>query len=154
MTCVCGQKCRQRYVDGRLQEYQTMRRGGTVPTGFCPPNRAFCFLCTISRLNMLLRHLLRNNSCFDGPVILATGHSARDVYKMLRNSGIALEPKGIAVGVRLEFCMVTRIAFMTSGNRSVPICGWASTRISDDAPWRYSTDSVCGQKCRQRSIWI
>ena len=39
---------------------------------------------------------------FDGPVILATGHSARDVYRMLHDSGIAVEAKGIAVGVRLE----------------------------------------------------
>lgn len=39
---------------------------------------------------------------FDGPVILATGHSARDVYRHLRNSGIEIEQKGIAVGVRLE----------------------------------------------------
>ena len=39
---------------------------------------------------------------FEGPVILATGHSARDVYRMLHDSGIAVEAKGIAVGVRLE----------------------------------------------------
>lgn len=39
---------------------------------------------------------------FRGPVILATGHSARDVYRMLRDAGVALEPKGLAVGVRLE----------------------------------------------------
>ena len=39
---------------------------------------------------------------FDGPVILATGHSARDVYQMLYDSDIAVEAKGIAVGVRLE----------------------------------------------------
>lgn len=39
---------------------------------------------------------------FDGPVILATGHSARDVYSMLFNAGVALEAKGLAVGVRLE----------------------------------------------------
>ena len=39
---------------------------------------------------------------FDGPVILATGHSARDVYQMLFDSDITLEAKGIAVGVRLE----------------------------------------------------
>lgn len=39
---------------------------------------------------------------FHGPVILATGHSARDVYHTLNDSGIAIEPKGIAVGVRLE----------------------------------------------------
>ena len=39
---------------------------------------------------------------FDGPVILATGHSARDVYQMLYDSDIIVEAKGIAVGVRLE----------------------------------------------------
>ena len=39
---------------------------------------------------------------FRGPVILATGHSARDVYRWLHSHGIALEAKGIAVGVRLE----------------------------------------------------
>ncbi len=43
-----------------------------------------------------------NGNRYDGPVILATGHSARDTYRMLDSSGIALEPKGIAVGVRLE----------------------------------------------------
>ena len=39
---------------------------------------------------------------FRGPVILATGHSARDVYRWLYNNGVQLEAKGIAVGVRLE----------------------------------------------------
>lgn len=39
---------------------------------------------------------------FQGSVILATGHSARDVYRYLHASGIELEAKGIAVGVRLE----------------------------------------------------
>ncbi|MDD6782980.1 MAG: FAD-binding protein [Prevotellaceae bacterium] len=39
---------------------------------------------------------------FLGPVILATGHSARDVYRMLRSEGVCVEQKGIAVGVRLE----------------------------------------------------
>ena len=37
-----------------------------------------------------------------GPVILATGHSARDVYRYLAASHIEIEAKGIAVGVRLE----------------------------------------------------
>ena len=39
---------------------------------------------------------------FCGPVILATGHSARDVYRYLADSHIEIEAKGIAVGVRLE----------------------------------------------------
>ena len=40
--------------------------------------------------------------CFNGPVILATGHSARDVYYLLNEKNITIEPKGLAVGVRLE----------------------------------------------------
>lgn len=39
---------------------------------------------------------------FHGPVILATGHSARDVYRYLNATKVELEAKGIAVGVRLE----------------------------------------------------
>lgn len=39
---------------------------------------------------------------FPGPVILATGHSARDVYRWLADNNVTLEAKGIAVGVRLE----------------------------------------------------
>lgn len=43
-----------------------------------------------------------NGRTFRGPVILATGHSARDVYRWLYANGIKMESKGIAVGVRLE----------------------------------------------------
>lgn len=39
---------------------------------------------------------------FRGPVILATGHSARDVYRWLHDNRVELEAKGLAVGVRLE----------------------------------------------------
>lgn len=39
---------------------------------------------------------------FRGPVVLATGHSARDVYHYLSSARIEMEPMGIAVGVRLE----------------------------------------------------
>ena len=44
----------------------------------------------------------QDNKCFNGPVILATGHSARDVYYLLNEKKIAIEPKGLAIGVRLE----------------------------------------------------
>ena len=39
---------------------------------------------------------------YRGPFILATGHSARDVYRYLASAKIDIEAKGIAVGVRLE----------------------------------------------------
>ncbi|MCH5241684.1 MAG: FAD-binding protein [Muribaculaceae bacterium] len=38
----------------------------------------------------------------EGAVFLATGHSARDTLKRLRNNGVEMQPKGIAVGVRIE----------------------------------------------------
>jgi uncharacterized FAD-dependent dehydrogenase len=43
-----------------------------------------------------------NGLRFNGPVILATGHSARDIYSLLKKKAIKIEAKGIAVGVRLE----------------------------------------------------
>lgn len=39
---------------------------------------------------------------FFGQVILATGHSARDVYYMLYNQNIKIEAKGLAIGFRVE----------------------------------------------------
>lgn len=54
-----------------------------------------------------------------GPVILATGHSARDVYRWLDQNGIAMEAKGLAVGVRLEHPqeLIDRIQYHNSGGR-------------------------------------
>ncbi len=54
-----------------------------------------------------------------GPVILATGHSARDVYRMLHQSGVELQPKGIAVGVRLEHpqTLIDRIQYHSPHGR-------------------------------------
>ncbi len=65
----------------------------------------------------MTRLLLKGNECvgceathlptgkeetYRGPVILATGHSARDVYRYLADAKIEIEPKALAVGVRLE----------------------------------------------------
>lgn len=54
-----------------------------------------------------------------GPVILATGHSARDTYSMLHNVGVKLIPKGIAVGVRLEHpqVLIDRIRYHSKEGR-------------------------------------
>jgi uncharacterized protein len=35
-------------------------------------------------------------------IILATGHSARDVFQLLQDKGILIEPKSFALGVRVE----------------------------------------------------
>lgn len=39
---------------------------------------------------------------YHGAVVLATGHSARDVYRFLNSQGVDMEAKGLAMGVRLE----------------------------------------------------
>ena len=62
----------------------------------------------------------KNSSLFYGPVILATGHSARDVYRYLSQADAKLiEPKGIAVGVRLEHPseMIDKIQYHSSAGR-------------------------------------
>lgn len=46
--------------------------------------------------------ICEDGSEFSGDVILATGHSARDVYRYLHKENFELEAKGFAVGVRLE----------------------------------------------------
>ena len=35
-------------------------------------------------------------------IILATGHSARDIFELLKNKGVFLEKKSFALGVRVE----------------------------------------------------
>ncbi len=46
-------------------------------------------------------------------VVLATGHSARDVYRWLARNGVEVEAKGLAVGVRLEHpaALIDRIQY-------------------------------------------
>ncbi len=56
---------------------------------------------------------------FRGPVILATGHSARDVYQYLADNKVEIEAKGIAVGVRLEHpsVLIDRIQYHNKEGR-------------------------------------
>lgn len=56
---------------------------------------------------------------FTGPVILATGHSARDVYHLLYSKGIRQEAKSFALGVRLEHpqMLIDQIMYHSSKGR-------------------------------------
>lgn len=47
-------------------------------------------------------HTVAGDAIEADAVILATGHSARDVYFSLHSQGVALEPKSFAMGVRVE----------------------------------------------------
>lgn len=66
---------------------------------------------------------VRTDTC-----VLATGHSARDIYEMLAEQGVPLEPKGFAVGVRLEIPQ-QRIDTAQWGG-SFPSLGKASFRLT------------------------
>ena len=58
---------------------------------------------------------------FRGPVILATGHSARDVYRWLYTNGVKMETKGLAVGVRLEHpsMLIDQIQYHNKNGRGI-----------------------------------
>ena len=59
--------------------------------------------CKVIGVEAISQHPTPNTQHqYNGPVILATGHSARDVYRYLAEAKIEIEAKGIAVGVRLE----------------------------------------------------
>ena len=47
-------------------------------------------------------HILREERLATDRVVLATGHSARDVFELLRSIGVTLERKTFAMGVRIE----------------------------------------------------
>lgn len=47
-------------------------------------------------------HLLSGERIEANHVVLATGHSARDIYELLHKKGWAMESKGFALGVRIE----------------------------------------------------
>ena len=60
-----------------------------------------------------------NEEIYRGNVILATGHSARDVYNSLHSDGVEMEPKSLAVGVRLEHpsALIDRIQYHSREGR-------------------------------------
>ena len=53
--------------------------------------------------NNCLKKIVTNNGIIENKyLILATGHSARDIYQLLFNKNILLETKPLAIGVRIE----------------------------------------------------
>ncbi len=67
----------------------------------------FIFNCKMTDLIMAENRLhgvitSHGRELFAQSIILATGHSARDVYSMLLSRGIAMEKKGFAIGLRIE----------------------------------------------------
>ena len=63
-------------------------------------------------------------------VVLATGHSARDTYEMLKRSSVSLEKKGFAVGLRAEHpaTLINRIQYGPASEKGVlPAADYALT---------------------------
>ena len=80
-------------VDSMLQRIEDL--GGRV-----------IYRCKLEKLEELpdgnIRAKTNRDDIFVGAVVLATGHSARDIYDMLMNDGYAVEPKPFSLGVRIE----------------------------------------------------
>ncbi|MFI3299427.1 MAG: FAD-dependent oxidoreductase [Rikenellaceae bacterium] len=62
-----------------------------------------------------------------GAVILATGHSARDVYGFLHSGGVRLEAKNFAVGVRVEHRqeLIDRIQYKDERGEYLPAAAYS-----------------------------
>lgn len=67
-------------------------------------------------------------------VVLATGHSARDVYANLHEAGIRLEPKGFATGFRVEHpqYVINKIQYGREWGRSVVTGRTVTDSANDD----------------------
>ncbi len=69
-------------------------------------------------------------------VVLATGHSARDVFEWLAESGVTLEPKPFALGVRIEHPqpLINRIQYGSAADH--PALPNAAYRITETVEGR------------------
>ncbi|HMJ10556.1 MAG TPA: FAD-dependent oxidoreductase [Polyangiaceae bacterium] len=68
-------------------------------------------------------------------VVLATGHSARDVFEMLRDLGVELAPKGFALGVRIEHPqpLINRIQYgKAAGHPKLPSAAYRLAETVED----------------------
>ncbi|MEQ8186888.1 MAG: FAD-dependent protein [Candidatus Eremiobacterota bacterium] len=45
---------------------------------------------------------ISGTTCETDALVLATGHSARDIFELLEKAGLSMEPKDFAVGLRIE----------------------------------------------------
>lgn len=67
-------------------------------------------------------------------VILATGHSARDVYEMLQGKGCELQAKGFAMGVRVEHPqeLINKIRYRGQWEPGFPAAEYSFVEQVDD----------------------
>ena len=78
------------------------------------------------------------------PTILAIGHSAHDTYRALLAQGIRLEPKGMAMGVRVEHpqALIDRLMYHNSPLRAQGLLPAASYRLVAQVKNRFGQRGV------------
>lgn len=92
---------------------------------------------------------LRSQKLECDAVILAVGHSARDVYQMLLTHNVELVPKDFAVGLRIEHPqeLINRIQYselaseVCRGRGKVPVADYKVANYIDKDDFNESTDS-------------
>jgi uncharacterized FAD-dependent dehydrogenase len=70
-------------------------------------------------------------------IVLATGHSARDIYSMLHAAGHRLEPKSFAIGLRIEHPqeLINRIQYgALAGHPELPSAAYKLVDSRSDRP--------------------
>ena len=76
-------------------------------------------------------------------VVLATGHSARDVFEMLRDRNVAMERKTFAMGVRIEHLQANVDRALYGPGAGNPALGAAPYKLSEHLPSGRSAFSFC-----------
>lgn len=73
----------------------------------------------------------QTGTCYRGSeVVLATGHSATDVYRLLENRGFMLQPKAFAIGLRIEHSAKTINESQYGVYHESPVLGAASYQLT------------------------
>lgn len=83
-------------------------------------------------------NIISANKC-----ILATGHSARDVFRMLKSRGVTLSQKNFAMGVRIEHLQKDLDRCMYGGNAGHPALGAADYKLAVHLPDGHSLYTFC-----------
>jgi uncharacterized FAD-dependent dehydrogenase len=92
-----------------------------------------------------IEKLLDSDRILADSVVLATGHSARDVYEQLHQCGVQLEPKGFAVGFRIEHPqkLINKIQYGNEWGPTV-VTGKSTTDTENEQyfEWRPNADDT------------
>ena len=91
----------------------------------------------------VLEHDGREERIATDTVVLATGHSARDVFALLERMGVSLERKTFAMGVRIEHAQATIDATLYGRAAGHPLLGAAPYKLAEHLPGGRSAFSFC-----------